>query len=64
MKYVRHDRPSAELDLTTAATGPVVALALGLSGRTVHADRVSASGDLDTEVRVTASAPAPRCSPA
>ena len=53
---VRHDRARAGLDLATAATGPVVTLALGPSGRTVYAGRVGPSGDLGTEVWDTARA--------
>lgn len=53
---VRHGRARAELDLATAATDPVVTLALGPSGRTVYAGRVSSSGGLETEVWDTARA--------
>ncbi|MFF4801220.1 helix-turn-helix domain-containing protein [Streptomyces sp. NPDC001351] len=53
---VRHDRARAELDLATASTGPVVNLALGPSGRTAYAGRVSPSGDLAIEAWDTARA--------
>ncbi|MFE6620049.1 hypothetical protein [Streptomyces sp. NPDC057740] len=53
---VRQSRARAELDLAPAATGPVVTLALGPSGRTVYAGRVGPLGDLDTEVWDTARA--------
>jgi WD40 repeat protein len=49
---VRHERARAEPDLSTGATGPVVALAVGPSGRTVHVGRVSSSGDLNTDTEV------------
>ncbi|GHE44607.1 hypothetical protein GCM10017771_64790 [Streptomyces capitiformicae] len=53
---VRHGRARAEVDLATVATGPVLTLALGPSGRTVYAGRDQRSGVLGTEVWDTARA--------
>jgi WD40 repeat protein len=49
---VRHERARAEPNLATAATRPVVAMAVGPSGRTVYTGRVSSSGDLNTDTEV------------